>query len=455
MKIAFHTLGCKVNQYETEALKGIFARKEHEIVGENDVADLYIINTCSVTSLADRKSRQYIRRMKKKNPEAIVLVTGCYSQTAPDEVAAIEGVDIVTGTNEKRNIPKYVDEFMSRRSNSSVSGIASILDIPDNSEPELHILRYEELETYEETGIITLPESRTRAYIKIQEGCDRFCSYCIIPYARGKSRSRSPISVINEAKALVEKGFKEIILTGINTALYGSEPDFEYKGDKRGIEIIISLINEIEGDFRIRLSSLEPTVINKDYVSGLFKYDKLCHHIHLSAQTGSDNILGQMNRKYSREDYLDIVRQLKAFDPHYGITTDIIAGFPGESDADFRDSLTLIDEVGFCKVHAFNYSKRPGTKAAEMKSHIAPAVKSKRTAELIKAGEQTAKLFFEGCIGTMRRVLIEEFDVAASCFIGYTDNYIKTYISDTKQYSSGEFVDVILTEIYKDGMRGE
>lgn len=442
MKIAFHTLGCKVNQYETEALKEIFANRGHEIVGETEIADLYIINTCSVTSLADRKSRQYIRRMKKKNPQAAVLVTGCYAQTAPDEVAAIEGVDIVTGTNEKSRIVEYAEDFLAKRAEGGTA-------------PERHILPYEALREYDETGIITSMESRTRAYIKIQEGCNRFCSYCIIPYARGRSRSRDPHSIAAEAKALIDKGFKEIILTGINTALYGSEPDFVYDGDKEGLEIIIDLISGIEGDFRIRLSSLEPTVIHKDYVMRLFAYDKLCHHLHLSAQSGSDAILKAMNRNYNRRDYLDIVHTLRAFDPQYGITTDLIAGFPGESEADSRDSIALIEEADFCRVHAFNYSKRPGTKAAEMKGHLSPVVKNRRTAELIAAGERAAERFFTSCIGTKRRVLVEEFDVATAAFIGYTDNYIKTYISEQMPCRCGEFVAVTLTEIYKDGMKGE
>ncbi len=444
MRIAFHTLGCKVNQYETEALKEIFAEREHEIVGEEECADLYIINTCSVTALADRKSRQYIRRMKKKNPQAAVLVTGCYAQIAPDEVAAIEGVDIVTGTNEKSNIAEYVEEFFSKRETCEIA-----------LTPERHVLPYEELRDYDETGIVTSMESRTRAYIKIQEGCDRFCTYCIIPYARGKSRSRDPFSIVAEAEALIEKGFKEIILTGINAALYGSEPDFAYNGDKEGIEIIIDLIGRIEGDFRIRLSSLEPTVIDKEYVTRLFKYDKLCHHLHLSAQSGSDAVLRAMNRNYDRSEYLEIVRTLRDFDPHYGITTDLIAGFPGEKEVDFRDSISLIEEAEFCKVHAFNYSKRPGTKAADMHDHIAPVVKSRRTADLIAAGEASAARFFTKCIGTKRRVLVEEFDVASSAFVGYTDNYIKTYISDRSDCRCGEFVTVTLTEIYKDGMKGE
>lgn len=444
MRIAFHTLGCKVNQYETEALKEIFAKREHEIVGEEESADLYIINTCSVTSLADRKSRQYIRRMKKKNPQAVVLVTGCYAQTAPDEVAAIEGVDIVTGTNEKSRIAAYAEDFLAKRETGAVAPA-----------PERHILPYEELREYDETGIVTSMESRTRAYIKIQEGCDRFCTYCIIPYARGRSRSRDPYSIAAEAEALIDKGFKEIILTGINAALYGTEPGFVYDGDKEGIEIIIDLISRIKGDFRIRLSSLEPTVIDKTYVTRLFQYGKLCHHLHLSAQSGSDTILHAMNRNYDRGEYLEIVRALRAFDPQYGITTDLIAGFPGESEADFRDSVALIEEAEFCKVHAFNYSKRPGTKAAAMQGHIVSAVKNRRTADLIAAGECAAARFFAGCIGTKRRVLVEEFDVASAAFMGYTDNYIKTYISGQSGCQCGEFVTVTLTDIYKDGMKGE
>lgn len=444
MKIAFHTLGCKVNQYESEALSERFREKGHEIVGENEFADVYIINTCSVTSLADRKSRQYIRRMKRVNPASVVAVTGCYSQVSSAEVAAIDGVNIVTGTNEKSRLPEYIDEYIA----GDGSQIVAVKERKD-------------LIGYDEMGIITSMESRTRAYIKVQEGCDRFCSYCIIPYARGTVRSRAPQDVVNEARALIEKGFKELILTGINTALYGTENGFAEKypecAEKPGIESIISLINEIDGDFRIRLSSLEPTVINADYVKGLFKYEKLCHHLHLALQSGSSRVIELMNRNYTREEYLEIVNALKEFDANYGISTDIIAGFPNESEEDFRESINMIYEAGFCKVHAFNYSKRPGTVAADMKGHLPPDIKSRRTAALIKAGAEASQKFFIKNAGTVRRVLFEEFDVDNNEFIGYTDNYIRVYAAGgcEKAYKCNEFCDVKLLAPYKDGMRGE
>lgn len=444
MKVAFHTLGCKVNQYESEALAERFKEKGNEIVGENEFADLYVINTCSVTSLADRKSRQYIRRMKKINPDAVVAVTGCYSQVSPEKVAAVEGVNIVMGTNEKSRLPEIVDEYLA-----------------GNGEQLLYVKPRRELTEYDEMGRITSMESRTRAYIKVQEGCDRFCSYCIIPYARGPVRSRDPKEITEEARALIQKGFKEIILTGINTALYGTEEGFSEKypecGDKTGIEIVIQKISEIDGDFRIRLSSLEPTVINVDYVKGLFAYEKLCHHLHLAIQSGSSRIISLMNRNYTAEEYEEICRILKEFDPHYGISTDVIAGFPGETEEDFRESLRMIEKIGFCKVHAFNYSKRPGTAAAEMKNHLAPEVKSKRTAMLIQAGNKAAERFFRDCAGTRRRVLFEEFDVEENAFIGYTDNYIRVYAKadSGRSYTLNEFCDVTLLAPYKDGMKGE
>lgn len=462
MKVAFHTLGCKVNQYESEALAERFREKGHEIVGESDFADVYIINTCSVTSLADRKSRQYIRRMKRVNPKSVVAVTGCYSQVAPGEVAAVEGVNIVTGTNEKSRLPEYIEKYMAQMGAESESVSGSCGGAEESSGRQIIAVKErKDLTGYDEMGIITSMESRTRAYIKVQEGCDRFCSYCIIPYARGTVRSRAPQDVVAEAKALIDKGFKELILTGINTALYGTEEGFAEKypqcADKPGIESVISLISEIEGDFRIRLSSLEPTVINVDYVKGLFKYDKLCHHLHLALQSGSTRVIEMMNRHYTREEYLEIVGALKEFDPNYGISTDIIAGFPGETEEDFRESINMIYEAEFCKVHAFNYSKRPGTVAAEMKGHLPPDVKSRRTAALIATGAEGSERFFMKNAGTVRRVLFEEFDVDKNEFIGYTDNYIRVYAAGGcgKPYKCNEFCDVKLLAPYKDGMKGE
>ncbi|MBR5516922.1 MAG: tRNA (N(6)-L-threonylcarbamoyladenosine(37)-C(2))-methylthiotransferase MtaB [Firmicutes bacterium] len=438
MKVAFHTLGCKVNQYETEAMRQQFVKAGFESVDENDFADVYVINTCTVTNLADRKSRQYIRRMKKGNPEAVIAVTGCYAQIKPEELAELPEVDIVAGTGEKNNIIEYVHEFMEAR------------------KPQKHIKAYDELCEYQDRGIITSMESRTRAYIKIQEGCDRFCSYCLIPFARGKVRSRDPEEVVAEAKALIDKGFKEIILTGINTALYGVEEGFADKypewAKEDGIESIIKAICEIEGEFRVRLSSLEPAVINADYVERLMKYDKLCHHLHLSAQSGSTNVLKLMNRPYGQKDYLDIVEVLRKCDPLYGISTDIIVGFPQESDEDFEDSLELIEKAGFCKVHAFRYSKREGTAAATMKGQVASQIKNERVTRLMAVGDKASNDFFERCKGVTRTVLFEEWD--GEFITGYTDNYVKVYAKGSDE-DLNCFREVKLLEIYKDGMKGE
>ena len=411
------------------------------VVGEEDTADVYVINTCTVTNLADRKSRQYIRRMKKKCPEAVIAVTGCYAQVKPEEVSALEEADIVAGTGEKNNILSYVQQFMEER------------------QRQTHIKSYDELTGYDDKGVITSMESRTRAYIKIQEGCDRFCSYCLIPFARGHVRSRNPEEITEEAETLIRQGFKEIILTGINTALYGAEENFSYplKPDEeaagmRGIEIIIKRINDLEGDFRIRLSSLEPTVINAAYVRELMKYDKLCHHLHLSVQSGSNHVLKLMNRRYDRSEYLEIVKVLREFDPLYGITTDIICGFPGETDKDFEDSLDIIEQVKFCKVHAFRYSKRRGTAAALMEGQVSGEVKKRRSDRLIEAGEKAAAEFMESCRNSVRPVLFEE--VCGTLVAGYSDNYIKVY-AEGGEDDLNRIRNVKLSENYKDGMKGE
>jgi threonylcarbamoyladenosine tRNA methylthiotransferase MtaB len=454
MKIAFHTLGCKVNQYETQALKEKFLQRGYEIVGEDDFADVYVINTCTVTGLSDRKSRQFIRRVKKINPESITAVIGCYAQVNPDEAKNIEGVSIVAGTNEKNMLPDYIEEY------AKAKGV------------DCHIKEWSELTEYEETGVITSMDSRTRAYIKVQEGCNKFCSYCIIPYARGAVRSRSKEEIVREAENLIRQGFKELVLTGINTALYGLE---EGAGDKvtdkkgemcdhvnssdpeshmvYGIEVIVKLLSELPGDFRIRLGSLEPNVIDKDYARRLLKYERLCPHMHLSLQSGSDHILREMNRSYNSGEYLKLVDMLKAHDPGYGVTTDVIVGFPGETDDDFRESCGIVEKAGFCKVHVFKYSKREGTKAAEMKGHISPDVKAKRSEELIRLSEATARKFFMQNLGNTRRVLLEQYDPKTGLLEGLSDNYIKVYCEGGIERCN-TFAAVEMIEPYRDGVKG-
>lgn len=454
LKIAFYTLGCKVNQYETEALKEEFARAGYQVTGEDDVADIYVINTCTVTNLADRKSRQYIRRMKRRSPEAVIAVTGCYAQTKPAEVASVEGVDIVAGNGEKNEIRKYIEDFIDRREAQEKKDRHKLCMVTP----------CEELTEYKSSGIITSMESRTRAYIKIEEGCNRFCSYCMIPYARGPVRSRSMDEIIREAKTLIDKGFKELILTGINTALYGAERDglngcepcvngVAKPVPDSGIEPLIRALSDIPGDFRIRLSSLEPTVINAEYVKGLLKYEKLCRHLHLSIQSGSDEVLGKMNRHYTVKEYMDIVNVLKDFDPLYGITTDIIAGFPGETEAAFGETLAAVDAAGFCRVHCFRYSKRSGTKAAEMTDQIPGNVKNERLERLAEKAGEAASAFYEKCRGSIRHVLFEE-RTEEGLLTGYTDNYVRVYAEGGDELL-GTFADVILLHEYRDGMKGE
>ena len=439
MKIAFHTLGCKVNQYETEAMIRDFRGEGYEIVDEQDVADVYVINTCTVTAMADKKSRQFVRRMKKQNPDSIVVVAGCYSQINPDAAADVDGVDIITGTSEKNRIPEYVEQFRKNRVK------------------QIHVKGFEELDAYEDSGYVTGAENRTRAYIKIQEGCNRFCSYCVIPYARGRIRSRSLENIVEEARRLVAEGYREIVLTGINTALYGMEKERK-EGELYGVERAIAAINALDGDFRIRLSSLEPAVVNAEYVKGLMKYDKLCHHVHLSAQSGSDRILDRMNRPYDRSEYLKIVNVLREFDPLYGISTDIIVGFPGEKDADFRDSVSLAEECEFVRTHVFKYSRRPFTKAADMEGHVAPAVKNQRSDALQEAGKKASGAFYARNAGQKARVLVEEYDESTGMMYGYSDNYIKVYVNcdDSEMFASygNTFAEVRLAGKFRDGMKG-
>lgn len=447
MKAAFHTLGCKVNQYETEAIKEAFVSRGAEIVNEDEFADVYVINTCTVTNIADRKSRQFIRRAKKTNPSAIVVVTGCYVQVAADEVAAMPEVDLIIGNALKTEIADKAFELHSKAEAE-----------PGDKETVSHVLSYEDLAGYEDMGIVTSDESSmSRAYIKIEEGCNRFCSYCLIPYARGRVRSRAPEQVVAEAKVLVEKGYKEIVLTGINTALYGTEPgfDFAHESDEEGLsgmEAIIKRIDALEGEFRIRLSSLEPTVVDKDDVLKLLGYEKLCHHLHLSIQSGSNKVLSAMNRHYTRDEYLDIVRALRDFDPHYGITTDIIVGFPGETEEDFEDTLDVVRRAGFGKVHAFRYSPRRGTAGAKLADKVPEETKKTRASILEETAAKVAGEYIAGLTGTVQTVLIEEEE--DGYMTGYTGSYVKVYVDGGVEGSRpepGTFCRVRITGAFRDG----
>lgn len=462
MRVAFHTLGCKVNHYETEAIREAFVSRGAESVGEEDVADVYIINTCTVTNIADRKSRQYIRRVKRLNPESLIVVTGCYAQVEPEEVAALPEVDMVVGNGQKSKICEMVIEHLKHKEF-------------DHQMKEILVLKRNELTEYEDMGMVTSSEpGMTRAYIKIQEGCDRFCSYCLIPYARGTVRSRNPEEIVKETLMLLESGVREIVLTGINTALYGTEAGFKYDvHDEEGkilpgleriasmteeernaispIEVILARLDAVEGyDFRIRLSSLEPTVVDKDNVEKIIRYKRLCHHLHLSVQNGSDKVLKSMNRHYTRDEYLEIVNAIREFDPLYGITTDIIVGFPGEEEEDFEDTMSIVGQSDFGRVHVFRYSPRKGTVGASLPDAVPGEVKISRSDRLERESEAVAHRFIEENFGRTHIVLTEE--IQDGFVTGYTDNYIKVYV-ETETPRLGEFSRVQLTQIYKDGCK--
>lgn len=440
MKVAIKTLGCKVNQYESEMLKERFIDRGYTLAELDDEADVFVINTCSVTNLSDRKARQMIRAAKKASPNSTVVVTGCYSQIKPAEVLALDEVDIVTGTNHKAEIVDLVEKHRSEK-----------LGVFTGGDEKLHkIDSYEDLlkSEYVETGVITAMENRTRAYIKIQEGCNRYCSYCIIPFARGKIRSRSLESIVEEAKGLLEKGFRELVLTGINTALYGMEAGLK----ELGLVCVLEELDKLPYDFRIRLSSLEPTVVNFKQVSSLLKFKKLCPHLHLSVQSGSDKIIKAMNRHYSRQDYLNIVKMLRTHDSGFGITTDMIVGFPGETEDDFLESLRLIEEACFVKVHAFRFSKRTGTAAENMQGQLSGSVKTERVQKLITFSQNITKEFLIAQVGTKRRILCESY--GDGYLQGYTENYIRAYIKidESADKYIGEFLPVKMKETFLDGM---
>lgn len=490
MKIAFHTLGCKVNQYETEAMKEAFVSRGATIASEDESADVYIVNTCTVTNIADRKSRQYIRRMKGVNPEAYVVVTGCYAQVESKEVSDLPEVDLVVGNSNKSKICDLVYGLMDGSLTTDAED-KSIVKACGEFATESHlVLPRNELTEFEDMGLVVSSESgMTRAYIKIQEGCDRFCAYCLIPFARGPVRSRPLDDILQEAHMLLDAGYKELVLTGINTALYGTESDFEMKfRDEEGniypgceelaeragintaepgatinniapIELMLARLDAIDKDFRIRLSSLEPTVVDKNDVERIIRYNKLCHHLHLSAQSGSSHVLSLMNRHYNKDDYLDIVRAIHDYDPYYNITTDIIVGFSGETDADFQDSIDVTRKSEFGKVHIFRYSKRKGTVGEKLPDEVSGTLKAERARALADVADEVAKAFIEKNREITHRVLIEEsIKIGRKQYLtGYTGNYIRVYAESScdMEHLIGHFVDVKLCEQFKDGCLAE
>lgn len=419
-RVGFHTLGCKVNQYETEAMEELFQQRGYTLVEDNTHADIYVINTCTVTNLSDRKSRQFIRKAKKINPDSIIAVVGCYSQVSPEEVEEIEGVDVIIGTTERNRIVDLCEQAKTE-------------------EKRINIVR--DIKSYYEFEDISIDDikSKTRAYIKIQDGCNQYCSYCIIPYARGPIRSRIMEDILSEGKKLSDSGFKEIVLTGIHVASYGKDLiDID-------LGILIERIAEIPGIERIRLSSLEQNIISRDFLEKLVATQKVCDHFHLSLQSGSNTVLKRMNRKYTREEYKEKVDLIRKYMPDAGITTDIIVGFPGETDEEFQETLDFVKDVGFSRIHVFKYSKRSGTPAAERKDQVDGNVKNERSKILIHLGEDLNKSFNMKFIGHRFKVLYEEKS-NDNIYEGYTSNYIRVKI-DSEEDLINKIMDTNILDI--------
>ena len=425
--VAFITLGCKVNQFETESMEGLFKQSGYDIVPNTNVADVYVINTCSVTSFGDKKSRQLIRRVQRLNPKAIIAVTGCYSQAAPDEVKAIEGVRVVLGTSDRANIVNYVEQAMAEN---------GIIDRVDD------IMKARE---FEDIPLYEMP-TRTRAFLKIQEGCTNFCSYCIIPYTRGPLRSRKLESIRSEAKKLLDHGFKEIVLTGIHLGAYGK--DFK---DGTSLYDAAKTVLELPGLRRLRLSSLESIELSKELLDLIKNHPKFSHHLHLPLQAGSDEVLKTMNRHYNRDEFTSLIKNVKESVPGVAISTDVIVGFPGETEEMFAESLEYIKTLGFARMHVFPYSPRTGTPAAKMPDQVPEPVKKDRVHRLQALAQEMAEDFHSQYLGTVQEVLFETNNDGITD--GLTDTYIRVYTDD--EVETGELYKVRLEKLYKDGLYGK
>ncbi|MBI6871719.1 tRNA (N(6)-L-threonylcarbamoyladenosine(37)-C(2))-methylthiotransferase MtaB [Clostridium aciditolerans] len=431
MKVAFTTLGCRVNQYETEAMAEKFKKEGYELVPFEEYADVYVINTCTVTNIGDKKSRQMVSRARRKNEEAVIAVVGCYSQIAPEEVSKIEGVDVVLGTRNKGDIVYWVNR--AREEREKIIEVNDVLK--NNAFEDLNISEYQD---------------KTRAFLKIQDGCNRFCSYCLIPFARGAVCSKEPEKVVSEAKELVEHGFKEIILSGIHIASYGAD----LEGDWSLVKILQEL-DRIEGIERIRIGSIDPQFFTEGTIDNLSELKKLCPHFHLSLQSGCDETLKRMNRRYTTKEYKDIVEGLRKNIKDVSITTDIIVGFPGETEEEFNTTYEFLKSIELSKMHVFKYSPRKGTKAAVMKEQINGNLKDERSSKLIELDAKLEEQFMNKLIGKTMDVLYEQrYNGEEFSYEGYTPNYIKV-VSKSSDDIEGRIVKTKLTEVKKEFIIGE
>lgn len=431
MKVAFSTLGCRVNQYESEAMAEKFILEGYEVVPYENFADVYVINTCTVTNMGDKKSRQMISRARRQNHDGVIAVVGCYSQIAPNDVAKIEGVDVVLGTRNKGDIIYWVN-----RAKEEKKQMIEVKDVLKNKVfEELNIEEY---------------QNRTRAFLKIQDGCNRFCSYCLIPYARGAVCSKNPEKVLEEAKELAYHGFKEIILSGIHTASYGTDLN-----DNISLVDLLEKINEVEGIERIRIGSIDPTFFSEGVIDRIIKLKKLCPHFHLSLQSGCDATLKRMNRHYSAYEYKKVVEDLRNHIKNVSITTDIIVGFPGETEEEFNDTYNFLKDIKLSKMHIFKFSPRTGTRAASMGKQINGEVKEERSKKLLDLNIELEKQFMDKFVGRKMKVLYEQkCGENPERHEGYTPNYIKV-ISHCKDNIEGKILETVLIRSDKEFVIGE
>ena len=426
--VSFYTLGCKVNQYETNAMEQQFIKNNYEIVENTQKADIYVINTCTVTNMAERKSRQMLRRVKEINPSAVLVVCGCYAQVAKNELEQIPEIDIILGINEKNEIVQIVKNYMEKMAEQ------------DKRSQEAEIDDVSKQKEFLDFGDVTYTE-KNRAVVKVQDGCNMFCSYCIIPYARGRIRSRKIESVVSEIEKIAKEKIKEVVITGIHVASYGKDFDNENTSKKIRLIDLLEAINKIDGIDRIRLSSLEPTIVDEEFATRLSKLDKICDHFHLSLQSGCDETLKRMNRKYTTQIYRDAVATLRKYYPEASFTTDVIVGFPGETDEEFAKTYEFLKEIDFYRLHVFKYSPRRGTVAEKMPNQIDGNKKEERSNKLIELSNSTENKHNQSYIGKTVKVLFEEFE--DGFFKGHTTNYMMVKVAGEEEQSD-KFVNKIL-----------
>lgn len=421
--VAFHTLGCKVNHYETEAIWQLFKKDGYEQVDFEDQAEVYVINTCTVTNTGDKKSRQVIRRAIRRNPDAVICVTGCYAQTTPSDIMAIDGVDIVIGTQDRQSLLGYIEQYKQER--QPINAVGNIM----------------KAKTFEDLDVPQFTE-RTRASLKIQEGCNNFCTFCIIPWARGLLRSRTPESVVQQAEALVASGYKEIVLTGIHTGGYGEDLE-EYNLAKLLLDL-----EQVEGLERLRISSIEASQITDEVIAVLKQSSKVCRHLHVPLQAGDDTVLKRMRRKYTVAEFRERIVKVREVLPNFALTSDVIVGFPGETEEQFMNTYHFIRDMHFAELHVFPYSKRTGTPAARMEDQVDEEVKNDRVHRLISLSNQLAKEYAASFEGTILELIPEtEYTdkPGSGLYMGYTDNYLKVVVKGTEELI-GQIVQVRIDE---------